>query len=255
MLAAIHEVCDLAAAKGVAMLPGAELSHTNPGIDRWSLDLQRRYNKAPGHPIMYTTYQAYLKSAPSRLAADLEAARSGGFTLGVKLVRGAYLASEPKSQVCSSKVETDQQYDALMEAVLRRRYNSVLRPASDSGEFPYVALMLACHNATSVQKAIAIRNDQTPSERIECAFSQLQGMADETSCELVQASKRAHAEKGSVDRPRAFKAATWGTMTECLHFLLRRAAENQDAAGRTVDTRKAMGRELWRRWRSAFGLN
>jgi hypothetical protein len=43
-------------------------------------------------------------------------------------------------------------------------------------------------------------------------------------------------------------------MTECLNYLLRRAAENKDAANRTSDTRKAMGREIWRRMRGIFSL-
>jgi len=47
---------------------------------------------------------------------------------------------------------------------------------------------------------------------------------------------------------------TWGTTTECLNFLLRRASENKEAALRTEDTRKAMGKELWRRLRGVFGL-
>jgi proline dehydrogenase len=263
MESAIHEVCDLAAKKNVALLPGAELSHTNAGLDSWTLDLQRRYNTVPGRrPIMYTTYQAYLKSTPARLARDLEIARNESFTLAVKLVRGAYLASEPKDIVCASKEETDEQYDGLMEAVLRRRYNTTLKPTLgvENTGFPAVALMIASHNAPSVQKAQKIRNEQTQrgEERIECAFSQLQGMADEISCELVRASKSSSiedsAKEGTVSRPQAFKCATWGTMTECLQFLLRRAAENQDAAGRTAETRRAMGNELWRRWRTAFGL-
>jgi hypothetical protein len=50
------------------------------------------------------------------------------------------------------------------------------------------------------------------------------------------------------------KCMTWGTTTECLNFLLRRASENKEAAERTGDTRKAMGAEIWRRFRATFGL-
>ena len=253
MQSAILEICDLATEKNVAILPGAELSHTNPGLDSWTLDLQRRYNKVQGKPVMYTTYQAYLKSTPARMAKDIEAAAKEGFTLGVKLVRGAYLASECEGQACSSKEHTDRQFDALMTAVLQRQYNDVLQPASPNSPtaFPEVALMIASHNAPSVQRAIALSAAQPAHERVLCSFAQLQGMADEISCELACASKAV----GGGYRPRAFKAATWGTMPECLQFLLRRAAENKDAAGRTADTRDAMKQELWRRWRTAFGLS
>jgi hypothetical protein len=43
-------------------------------------------------------------------------------------------------------------------------------------------------------------------------------------------------------------------MYECLNYLLRRAAENKDAAGRTGETRDAMRAEVWRRMKGLFGL-
>ena len=114
--------------------------------------------------------------------------------------------------------------------------------------------MLATHNAESLQKAQAIRDEQVRKgeNRVELAYAQLQGMADELSCELVAASKAADGK--AVDQPRPFKAATWGSVMECMNFLLRRAFENQDAMGRTVETRKAMGQELKRRCLQTVGL-
>jgi hypothetical protein len=262
MHAAMREVCDLAAARGAALLPGAELEATNAGIDRWTLALQRVYNAAPAPApaLMYTTYQAYLRSTPARLARDLAAAADGDFTLGVKLVRGAYLASEPAGAAQPSKEATDTAYDGLAAAVLTRRWNAVLPAPYDGARFPRVAVMLATHNAASVAAARRLRADQARAaggrDMVPLAYAQLQGMADEISCELVAASKRAAAGDGKdVDRPRPFKCATWGTVGECLNFLYRRALENQDAAGRTAETRRAMGMELARRSRAFFGLS
>lgn len=266
MRKAIVEVCDLAAARNVGLLPGAELEVTNVGIDTWTIDLQRQYNTKPGRAIMYTTYQSYLKSAPARLARDLAIAQKDGFTMGVKLVRGAYLVSEPKGATLDSKQATDDAFDALMSAVITRQYNDVLKPAdSVSAEFPPVSLMIASHNAVSVEKARKIRDTQAAAGTplIELAYCQLQGMADEISCELVAASqqRKVEAEKqatsnGSrtIDVPRSFKCATWGTIGQCLNFLYRRAYENQDAAGRTAETRDAMGQELWRRSKALVGI-
>jgi Proline dehydrogenase len=251
---AIHEVCDVAAAKGVAMLPGAELEVTNRGIDAWTLDLQRKYNVEK--PLMYTTYQAYLRSTPARIARDLAAAQKEGFILGVKLVRGAYLAREPRDAVCATKEETDAAYDGLAAALLTRSYNDVLAPAVPDRPFPRVALFLCTHNADSIAAARRIRNAQVArgEQRVECAYAQLQGMADEISTGLVAAAKALGTGDGvRGDIPQAFKCATWGTVPECLHFLYRRALENQDAVSRTVETRKAMGNELWRRVKGAFG--
>jgi len=260
MAAAIQDVCDEAARKAVRLLPGAEMEWMNGGIDAWTLDAMRRYNRA-GRPVMFNTYQAYLKSTPAKLARHLCAAEAEGFVLGAKIVRGAYLAAEPRDRVWASKAETDRCYDGLVEAVLRRQWNGTLEAPDGAKDaaFPSVSLVIASHNLPSVRKAMAIRNMQarTGEERVDCAYAQLYGMADDVSAVLLEASKAAVQEevKGeSLDRPVALKCATWGTLDECLNFLLRRAAENKDAAGRTADTRKAMGKELGRRFRAIFAL-
>jgi len=266
MYEAIVEVCDLAVKKDAALLPGAELEVTNVGIDSWTIDLQRKYNMAtPGKAIMYSTYQSYLRSTPQRIARDLAIAQKEGFTLGVKLVRGAYLASETKSTVVESKQATDDAYDGITAAILTRQYNDTLKPADPKNtSFPSVSLMMASHNAVSVDKARKIRDAQAAAGEplVECAYAQLQGMADEISCSLVAASKdrKIEAERQAlsrsqqtVDVPRSYKCATWGTIGQCLNFLYRRALENQDAASRTAETRNAMGQELWRRGRAFLG--
>ena len=50
-------------------------------------------SSVPG-PLLFNTYQAYLRRTPSYLAASLARARAHGYTLGVKLVRGAYVEIE-----------------------------------------------------------------------------------------------------------------------------------------------------------------
>jgi hypothetical protein len=256
----ILEVCDASAAKGVRLLPGAEMESMNGGIDEWTLDAMRRYNR-DGRVVMYNTYQAYLRSTPEKLARHLEMAKREGFVLGAKVVRGAYLAAEPRGRIWGTKEETDRCYDGLVEALLRRRWNEVLQApdAMQDEGFPKVSLVIASHNLPSVRKAMVVRNLQarTGEERIECAYAQLYGMADDVSAELVHASKAVVQQEAAcetVDRPVTLKCATWGALGECLNFLLRRAAENQDAAGRTNNTSKAMGKEIARRLRTTFGL-
>jgi hypothetical protein len=256
MESAITQACDAAAAKNVMLLPGAEEEISNEGIELWTRNLQARYNRnGPGNAIMYTTYQCYLKSAHAKIATDLAAAQKGGYTLGAKLVRGAYLTSEPRALIWDTMDQTHKNYDKLAACLLKREYGPGLQPAegADPKAFPHLDLVLATHNHDSVRKAQAIRNEQAAAgkERVKLAYAQLQGMADEISCELVVVGEKA---TGTEDAPRVFKCMTWGTTAECLNFLLRRAAENKDAAARTVDTRKAMGRELWRRARGAFGM-
>ncbi|KAG9953195.1 FAD-linked oxidoreductase, partial [Aureobasidium melanogenum] len=252
---AMKEICDAASAKQIALVPSAEETTTNPMIDAWTLNLQKIYNK-PDNIVLYNTYQCYLKGAPASLANHLHQAKTEGFTLGVKLVRGAYLHSEPREKIWDTIQDTHRAYDGMAEAVLTRTYNDVVKPiSSDDGVFPRnVGLVLATHNADSVRKAQAIRTNQLRSgeERIPCAYAQLQGMADEVSCELISATQAKPEEM--VDIPRAYKLTAWGSMTDCLNYLLRRAAENKDAASRTVESRDAMRGEIWRRMKATFNL-
>jgi len=84
------------------------------------------------------------------------------------------------------------------------------------------------------------------------AYGQLMGMADEISCELLQAGKQAGEKGDAIDVPKAYKYLVWGTVGECTKYLLRRAQENRDAVSRTRDGRSAMGKELRRRLARVF---
>jgi len=234
------------------------------GIDAWTLDFQRRYNnRSPGKAVVYGTYQAYLRATPAVLAKHLAAAHRNHFTLGVKLVRGAYLGSDPRHLIWSQKEDTDTAYDGIAASLMKRSYDEVLRPLHGQGndEFPDVNLVLASHNHSSVKKAQIIRNEQVQKrqERIDIVYGQLLGMADELSCELLQGDKAASQEneKGlavsaAVDIPRVYKYMVWGTVGECMKYLLRRAEENKDAVVRTKEGRRALSVELWRRVRATM---
>ena len=251
------------------MLFDAEQQAVQWGIDDWTLEYMRKYNRAgpsggPNKAIIYGTYQAYLKSTPATLSSHLHAAQKEGFALGVKLVRGAYLGSDPRHLIHDTKADTDAAYDGLAEALLRRQWSGPLSsfaPSDDS--FPGVDMVLASHNAETVRKARGILD---AGERgTEVAFAQLQGMADEVSCELLCAVKakdgeqtasigEAAAEPSNEFKPRAYKYLVWGSTGECMKYLLRRAHENRDAVQRTKSGRDAMRAEVWRRFRGAFGM-
>jgi proline dehydrogenase len=248
---AIKEICELAGVRKVRLLFDAEQAVVQDGIDGWTLECMRRYNRG-GKALVYGTYQAYRKSTPATLARHLEVARRESFTLGVKLVRGAYLGSDPRPLFWGTKEETDRKYDGIAESLITRRYRGVLKVIEgEEGNFPDVDLVLASHNRNTVTKARMLRNRQLEvgDERIRLVYGQLMGMADEISCELVQAGKevRGVTEAESVDVPKAYKYLVWGTVGECTKYLLRRAQENRDAVSRTRDGRIAMGKELRRR--------
>src|ERR1700710_739751 len=98
MLDALDEICERCKERKVRMLVDAESQHFQRGISRVTLELMRKYNR-DGYASVYNTYQAYLKSTPSTLTSHLSAAQQECFTLGLKLVRGAYMASDERSLI------------------------------------------------------------------------------------------------------------------------------------------------------------
>ncbi|KAJ9212791.1 hypothetical protein DTO166G4_5603 [Paecilomyces variotii] len=258
---AIRSVCDSAIARGARLLVDAEEQAVQPGIEEWIMTYQKYINlKTPGRATLYGTYQAYLRSTPATIARHLEIARQEGYTLGVKLVRGAYLNTEPRHLIWAEKEETDRCYDGIVEALLARRYNDVLKPASDEHtvKLPPVNVIIATHNQDSVRKAHSIRLQQAARSepRVELAYAQLQGMADEVSCELLQGFQSAEAGTtvATTESPNVYKLLTWGSVKECMGFLFRRAVENTEAVGRTKQSQLAMAQELQRRARKALGF-
>jgi len=267
MKEAMNALCRAAADKNISLLPAAEETWSLEGVNNWSLWLQKVYN-LNGKSVVYNTYQAYLRQMPEILARHLSVAKQEGFTLGVKLVRGAYLGSEEREMIWPSIEETHEAYDSLAEALILRRYNHMLQqppssastPSSaqsgDNELWPEINVVLATHNAASVAKAQSLRKAQAArgENLTPLAFAQLQGMADEVSCSLIASTKAAEIEEKGV-KEKVYKCTTWGSMFECLNYLLRRAAENKDAAGRTSETRAAMMKELRKRMRVRVGFS
>ncbi|KAJ9662789.1 proline dehydrogenase [Neophaeococcomyces mojaviensis] len=247
MREAIHEVCVLAQERGVGLLFDAEQASLQQGIDNWAMYYMRRYNKS-GKAVVYGTYQAYAKRAPKILAQHLALARRESFVLGVKLVRGAYIGSDPRELFWDTIEDTHKCYDNLAQCIIQRKYAGLLQPSEgESSEFPDVNFVLASHNADSVRTARAIRDEQARSGQpmIRMAYGQLQGMADHLSCELVKQAKETQgAINSSVEIPQTYKYLVWGSLSLSMKYLLRRAQENKDAVSRTVDARRALGKEI-----------
>ena len=248
---AITAICESARDTGVRILFDAEQAAVQGGIDLWAMDFMKKYN-IRGEALVYGTYQAYLRSTPATLGRHLAEAEKGGFVLGVKLVRGAYLGSDPRHLMWDRIQETHAAYNSIAEGLMRERWGGIL---NGTGPFPKVNLVLASHNSESVALARRIREEQSRrgEKRVDLIYGQLMGMADHVGCELVQCSqgKREEVAMGlatsEVDVPRAFKYLAWGTVGECMKYLLRRAHENKDAVSRTAEARKALGAEVIRR--------
>ncbi|KAJ6122151.1 hypothetical protein N7512_004616 [Penicillium capsulatum] len=244
MLEALDEIGTKCKERNVRILVDAESQHFQWGILRVTLDLMRKFNR-DGKACVYNTYQAYLKSTSDTLAKHLTAAQTEGFTLGLKLVRGAYLASDERSLIHDTKEDTDNAYNGIAQGALKQTIGKF----GSSTTFPSVNLFLASHNRESVMDAHQLHKQRVAAglPTVPVGFAQLHGMSDEVSFSLLQL-------KGSDGTPEVYKCSTWGKMSECLAYLLRRAIENRDAVLRTSDEYNALKMELRRRLRGVFSL-
>ncbi len=245
---AVDDICRRAARRNVGLLFDAEQASLQDGIDNWTIFFAKRYNKSKA--VVYGTYQSYAKRTPAKLSTHLEFARKEGFVLGVKLVRGAYINSDPRELFWGTIEETHNCYNNIARAIMQKRYQGILHPTkAGTTDFPQVSLVLASHNAESVRLAKDLRDEQARNgeTRVDLAYGQLLGMADDVSCEVVQTAKtrlESHSSNTNIEVPKAYKYLVWGKMGECMKYLLRRAHENKDAVSRTVEARRALGREL-----------
>ncbi|KAH0030163.1 proline oxidase Put1, partial [Aureobasidium melanogenum] len=244
LLDAMSAICERAAAQGSRLWIDAEQQVFQPTIDRWTVNMMRCYN-TNGEALVSLTLQAYLKSARSTLRKLLQQAHDENWTLGIKLVRGAYIGCETRTLIHDTKTQTDECYNSIAADLLTKSF-----PGFTKQDFPHVELFLAGHNSDSIRKAYALyqglsQKGETPPP---IKFGQLLGMADDISCELLAMGDNA-AEKTdkAAAAPMVYKCMNWGSVRECMHYLVRRATENQSAAQRMQSTVGVMQKELRRR--------
>jgi hypothetical protein len=233
MYEAMHALCKAAAEKHIALLPAAEETWSLTGFHDWCLRMQRVYNIG-GKSVVYSTFQLYLKQTPETIAEHIEIAKKEGFTLGAKLVRGAYLGSDDRSLMHPTIEATHNAYDRVASALIHRKFNEFLRPAQGSEEqsITNINVVLATHNHESVKKAQALRVEQSArgEEFTPLTYAQLQGMADEVSCSLIAAAN-ANKNNEKAVQERVFKCTTWGPMYDCLNYFEERQRTKTLLAG------------------------
>jgi hypothetical protein len=225
MLSALDTIIVQARKKGVVVWMDAEQQAFQPAIDDLVIDLMRKYNSPTqlvggGEPLVWNTIQAYLKSSRANLERHVRLSREEGWSLGIKLVRGAYIGTEERELLWSTKQQTDENYDSIIDDILRGNVKGMAR--SEGQVVPKIWLFAAGHNTASVEKAMKTikalnsRGIGMGSGRgcPQTGFAQLQGMADELGCsllcqreEMVQESTQTHEESHgllptSAEKPR-----------------------------------------------------
>ncbi|CAG8946119.1 unnamed protein product [Penicillium salamii] len=249
MSAALQEICAAAIKRQARIFIDAEQQSVQLAIDNIALDLMKQFN-VDGKTVIYNTYQAYLKSTPATVLAHLKVADDHQFTLGIKLVRGAYIAAEPRDLINNTKSDTDDSYNSIAEGVIKRRYGEF---GHGDKLFPSIELFLATHNKESALLASTLINEQIamglPATQVQ--YGQLLGMADGVSCRLLQLGESGTGTRSSA-APEVFKCLSWGTLGDCLSYLFRRAVENRDAVGRTKEEYFQLRQEVLRRIKASL---
>jgi proline dehydrogenase len=234
-------------AQNTRIFVDSEQDEFQQAIDKWTIDLMRRHNR-DGKVFIFNTVQAYLKEARQKFEHQLKLAHKEGWTLAIKLVRGAYIDSDPRQIIHDTKDQTDDCYNGIVRDVLTGNMAGI--PKAD---FPRIDLFLAGHNADSVAKATVLVQQLAANGELKTVpeFGQLQGMCDELGCKILQDGEESikaidGPEKHGV-APKVYKWSTWGTVQECMQYLVRRAVENRGATERMKDGMAELAKELRRR--------
>ena len=204
----------------------------------------------------------YLQPTISKMIRHLEISRDQGFTIGIKMVRGAYIHTEPNPEtIHTSKENTENSYDHAVGFLFGKNIGMSTTETKGEGKPWNAEVMLATHNSASVQTALTLwANSKDVKENPHqnggtvqsLSFAQLMGMADEVSLDLVSKIKKHNLEqktetKQALPAIGVYKYTIWGSFEECLLYMLRRAEENQDAVARTRSTAWEVVKEIGRR--------
>jgi len=257
MLDRLRGLANAAASAGVRLFVDAEQAAVQPAIAHAARSLQREFNApptGPGYPVIFTTVQAYLKSARGDLALDLRRSTAEGWAWAGKIVRGAYLeheravsaAASTPCPVWESRPATDASFDACAGDAIDAALAGSTGPGIAGPE-----VMLATHNARSVAAAVArvveagrappaAPTPPPPAPLPPVYFGQLLGMGDALTFNLAAAGWG------------AFKYVPYGRVGETSAYLARRARENAGALGGAGSDVRCVERELARRAGALF---
>uniref|UniRef100_A0A673YU31 Proline dehydrogenase n=1 Tax=Salmo trutta TaxID=8032 RepID=A0A673YU31_SALTR len=215
----------------VRLMVDAEQTYFQPAISTLTVEMQRIYNR--GKPVIFNTYQCYLKEAYDIVTMDVELSRREGWFFGAKLVRGAYMYQE-RSRAEEIGYEDPINPDYETTNIM---YHKCLDYILDEiGLNRNANVMVASHNEDTVKHTLRRMNELglTPTEN-KVYFGQLLGMCDQISFPLGQAGFP------------VYKYVPYGPVNEVIPYLSRRAQENRGFMKGSQRERELLWKELKRR--------
>lgn len=224
----LQRICRVAKELGVGVMIDAEESWIQDPIDRIAMDMMQQFNQEK--VIVMNTIQLYRHDRLAFLKLSHEIAKKGGFFLGVKLVRGAYMEKERAraqekgyaSPIQENKEATDRDYNLAVEYCLQNMED--------------ITFFVASHNEHSnLLAANYLVNNRLPLNHPHVHFSQLYGMSDDITFNLADAGFS------------VCKYVPYGPLEEVIPYLMRRASENTSVQGQTSRELVLINKELQRR--------
>ncbi|SCV05339.1 LANO_0H05314g1_1 [Lachancea nothofagi CBS 11611] len=180
------------------------------------------------------TWQLYLQDSGADLLKVYAQAEKEGYKLGLKIVRGAYIHSEPnrESVIFPDQASTDKNFNSIMSKVI----DDLLTKGEDS---IYGHLVVASHNYQSqILATEMLKGHDGKTGKFNVVLGQLLGMSDNVTHDLI-------ANHGATN---LINYVPWGPPAETKDYLLRRLQENGDAvrADNGFPLVIAVGKTIWR---------
>lgn len=214
----VHQLCQTAYEVNIPILIDAEHSWYQNIIDDVCNTEMAIFNKE--RAIVWNTFQMYRHNRLEFLKKSHQMAKEGGYYLGAKFVRGAYMERERERAAQKGYADPIQPDKEATD----RDYNLALKYCVENIE--NIEIFNGTHNEFSSQYLVDLMENAglKPNDN-RCWFSQLYGMSDHISFNLGKAGFN------------VTKYLPYGPVKHVMPYLLRRAEENTSAAGQS-------GREL-----------
>ncbi len=226
--ARFHRLCEAAAKHKVQLYVDAEESWIQDALDGMVENMMAQYNTE--NPVVFNTFQLYRHDRLTYLKKELKRAKTNGFVLGAKLVRGAYIEKENNraaemgypSPIHKNKKAVDKDFDAALELCIT--------------ELEHVAVCVASQSEASNLLAMQLMQQKNiPFHHPHLVFSQLYGMGDNITFNLAKLGFN------------ATKYLPYGPVKDVIPYLIRRAQENTSVGGQMSRELKLITAELKRR--------
>ncbi|KAI8361317.1 FAD-linked oxidoreductase-like protein [Mortierella sp. GBAus27b] len=257
LLDRMESLCKQAKETRTRLMIDAEQTYFQPAIDGVVLHLQEHYNRIHDvdGPLIFNTYQMYLKDALGRLQQDHGRAQRNGYVMAVKMVRGAYMVSERKraqelnledpihKDIEATHASYNAGIDLMLEKITRKEPSPTTAHGMDqevssspSLQNSSAVLFVASHNRDSVIQACKRMKelDLGPQSGL-VMFGQLMGMCDQISYTLGQ---------HGFD---VYKYIPYGAIQDVIPYLVRRAQENSSVLSGVTVERSLLWEELKKR--------